>query len=186
MKTFDNKKIFTIIGLILLIILIIGIGIVVWFELFYNSPKDVKEDEEIVKIIEPVITRSDDVYFENKKLVAITFDDGPSQNITTRLLDELDKVIKEYDITKLILGYPKNMNNTIGEKCELVLRFKEMLENKFNLPVILQDERLTTVEATNYMIAADISIKKRKKKVDALAANIILQTYLDKERGGKI
>ena len=102
------------------------------------------------------------------------------------LLDELDRVIKEYDITKLILGYPKNMNNTIGEKCELVLKFKEMLETKFNLPVMLQDERLTTVEATNYMIAADISRKKRKKKVDALAANIILQTYLDKERGGKI
>ena len=102
------------------------------------------------------------------------------------LLDELDKVIKEYDVTKLILGYPKNMNNTIGEKCELVEKFKGMLENRFNLPVFLQDERLTTVEATNYMIAADISRKKRKKKVDSLAANIILQTYLDKERGGKI
>ena len=102
------------------------------------------------------------------------------------LLDELDKVIKEYDITKFILGYPKNMNNTVGEKCELVLWFKEMLEIKFGLPVILQDERLSTVEATNYMIAADVSRKKRKKKVDALAANIILQTYLDKERGGKI
>jgi putative Holliday junction resolvase len=78
------------------------------------------------------------------------------------------------------------MNNTIGERCETTLEFQKLLEKKFNIEVILQDERLTTVEATNYMIAADISRKKRKKKVDALAANIILQTYLDKERGGKI
>ena len=102
------------------------------------------------------------------------------------LLEELGVIVKEYNITKFILGYPKNMNNTIGERCETTLEFKALLEDKFNLPVILQDERLTTVEATNYMLAADISRKKRKKKVDALAANIILQTYLDKERGGKI
>ena len=81
---------------------------------------------------------------------------------------------------------PKNMNNTIGERCQTTLEFQKLLSEKFNIEVILQDERLTTVEATNYMIAADISRKKRKKKVDALAANIILQTYLDKERGGKI
>ena len=86
----------------------------------------------------------------------------------------------------MILGFPKNMNNTIGERCETTLKFKDMLTSKFNIPVILQDERLSTVEATNYMLEADISRKKRKKKVDALAANIILQTYLDKERGGKI
>ena len=102
------------------------------------------------------------------------------------LLKELENIIKEYNISKFILGYPKNMNNTIGERCETTLKFKDMLCDKFNLPVILQDERLTTVEATNYMVAADMSRKKRKKKVDALAANIILQTYLDKERGGKI
>ena len=102
------------------------------------------------------------------------------------LLNEIGCVIKEYNISKMILGFPKNMNNTIGERCETTLKFKDMLTNKFNIPVILQDERLSTVEATNYMLEADISRKKRKKKVDALAANIILQTYLDKERGGKI
>ena len=69
---------------------------------------------------------------------------------------------------------------------EVGIKFKEILESKFNIPVVLQDERLTTVEAHNYMIAADMSRKKRKKKVDALAANIILQTYIDKERGGRI
>ena len=102
------------------------------------------------------------------------------------LLNELESIIEEYNISKLILGYPKNMNNTIGERCQTTLEFQKLLSERFNIEVILQDERLTTVEATNYMIAADISRKKRKKKVDALAANIILQTYLDKERGGKI
>ena len=102
------------------------------------------------------------------------------------LLKELESIIKEYNITKMILGYPKNMNNTIGERCETTLEFQKMLIDRFNIEVILQDERLTTVEATNYMLQADISRKKRKNKVDSLAANIILQTYLDKERGGKI
>ena len=102
------------------------------------------------------------------------------------LLNELENIVIEYNITKFILGYPKNMNNTIGDRCLTTLEFQKMLKNKFNIEVILQDERLTTVEATNYMLQADISRKKRKKKVDALAANIILQTYLDKERGGKI
>ena len=76
------------------------------------------------------------------------------------------------------------MNNTIGNRCETTLEFKKLLEDKFDIEVVLQDERLTTVEATNYMLEADISRKKRKKKIDSLAANIILQTYLDKEKGG--
>ena len=97
------------------------------------------------------------------------------------LLNEIDSVIKEYNISKIVLGFPKNMNNTIGERCETTLKFKDMLESKFNIPVVLQDERLTTVEAHNYMIEADMSRKKRKAKVDALAATIILQTYLDKK-----
>ena len=115
-------------------------------------------------------------------LKTIRFNEGNYDS----LLVELENIIKEYNISKMILGYPKNMNNTIGERCLTTLEFKDKLVNKFNIEVILQDERLTTVEATNYMLAADISRKKRKHKVDALAANIILQTYLDKERGGKI
>ena len=99
------------------------------------------------------------------------------------LLVELETIINEFKISKIILGFPKNMNNTIGDRALTTLEFKDKLESKFNLPVIMQDERLSTVEATNYMIEADMSRKKRKKKVDALAANIILQTYLDKEKG---
>ena len=108
------------------------------------------------------------------------------ENDYDSLITELSEIIKEYNVCKIVLGYPKNMNNTIGERCETTLRFKEKLEENFNIEVVLQDERLTTVQATNYMLEADISRKKRKKKIDALAANIILQTYLDKEKGGRL
>ena len=108
------------------------------------------------------------------------------ENDYDSLIIELDKIIKEYNVCKIVLGYPKNMNNTIGERCETTLKFKEKLEEVFNIEVVLQDERLTTVQATNYMLEADISRKKRKKIVDALADNIILQSYLDKEKGGRL
>lgn len=100
------------------------------------------------------------------------------------LLPSISEVIEEYKISKIVLGLPKNMNNTMGDKCQIVMNFKDKLVKAFNIEVVLQDERLTTVEATNYMLEADISRRKRKKKIDSLAANIILQTYLDKERGG--
>lgn len=95
---------------------------------------------------------------------------------------ELKKIIEEYDIKKIILGLPKNMNNTVGERGLKTLAFKEKLFNWFNIDVEMQDERLTTVEATNYLLEADMSRKKRKKKIDKIAANIILQTYLDKRK----
>lgn len=100
------------------------------------------------------------------------------------LLPELKDIISEFNISKIVLGFPKNMNNTIGDRCETTLEFKKMIEDNLNIEVVLQDERLSTVEATNYMLAADVSRKKRKKKIDSLAANIILQTYLDREKGG--
>lgn len=101
------------------------------------------------------------------------------------LIPKIKELIEEYKISKIILGFPKNMNNSIGERGQVTLEFKEKIEKSLNIEVIMQDERLTTVEATNYMIEADISRKKRKKKVDSLAANIILQAYLDKERKNK-
>lgn len=97
-------------------------------------------------------------------------------------LQKLETVITEEKIGKLVLGLPKNMNNSVGESALRTLHFKEMLEEKFGLEVIMQDERLTTVEATSYLLASDISRKKRKTKVDGLAASIILQTYLDRKR----
>ena len=72
------------------------------------------------------------------------------------------------------------MNNSIGFAGERSLNFKKLLEENFDIPVNLEDERLSSVEANNIMISSDVSRKKRKKKVDALAATIILQTYLDR------
>ena len=115
-------------------------------------------------------------------LKTIRFNDGDYDSI----LPELEIIIKNYEISKIVLGLPKNMNNTMGERCETTIEFQKKLINKFNIAVVLQDERLSTVEATNYMLEADISRKKRKKKIDSLAANIILQTYLDREKGGKL
>lgn len=101
------------------------------------------------------------------------------------LIPEIKKLVNEFNVSKIILGLPKNMNNTLGDRCLETLAFKDKIEQNLNIEVIMQDERLTTVEATNYMLSADISRKKRKQKIDSLAANIILQTYLDKEKGNK-
>ena len=99
-----------------------------------------------------------------------------------RLIEEVKKIIDEKNVEKIVLGLPKNMNGTIGEKGELSYRFKEMLEKSTKLEVFLEDERLTTVEATNLLIKNDTSRKKRKKVVDSMAATIILQSFLDKNK----
>jgi len=97
------------------------------------------------------------------------------------LIKELIKIIDEYKIDLLVLGLPKNMDNTMGPRALSTLEFKEKLEN-LGYKVELQDERLSTVSAHNYMIEADMSRKKRKEKVDSLAATIILQTYLERRK----
>lgn len=102
-----------------------------------------------------------------------------------KTIEPLREIINSEKIEKLVLGLPKNMNNTIGDRANTTLEYKKILEDTFNLPVIMQDERLSTVAAHNYMLEADLSRKKRKAKVDGLAASIILQTYLDIERGKK-
>lgn len=95
-------------------------------------------------------------------------------------LDELKKIIEDNNITTLVLGLPKNMNNTLGPRALITLEYKEKLEQELNVEVILYDERLTSVISNNVLIDADISRKKRKKKVDGMAAVIILQGYLDR------
>ena len=97
-------------------------------------------------------------------------------------IDELKSIIKDYDITKIILGLPKNMNNSIGQRAEITLDYQKLLEERLKLPVIMFDERLTSVISNSILIEADISRKKRKKKVDSIAAQIILQDYLNKEK----
>ena len=97
-------------------------------------------------------------------------------------IEEIMSIIKEYNITKIILGLPKNMNNTLGERAETTLKYKELLEKNTNIPIVMFDERLTSVISNNILIEADMSRKKRKKKVDSIAAQIILQDYLNKEK----
>ena len=97
------------------------------------------------------------------------------------LIEPLKIIIKEENVEKIILGYPKNMNNTIGPRAQITKEFKNKLESNHNIEVILQDERLTSVISNNVLIEANISRKKRKKKVDGIAATIILQSYLDKK-----
>jgi putative Holliday junction resolvase len=95
----------------------------------------------------------------------------------------LDELLKEYEVSKVVIGLPKNMNNTIGPRAESSLAYGKMVEDHFALPVIYQDERLTTVQAERMLVEqADISRKKRKKVIDKLAASLILQNYLDGNR----
>ena len=108
-----------------------------------------------------------------------------SENNNDEILDELKDIIKDFNVEKIVLGLPKNMNNTMGDRALATLAFGEKIKNLFNIEVIFQDERLSTVSAHNYLLEANMSRKKRKVVVDALAANIILQTYLDKEKGWK-
>ena len=96
------------------------------------------------------------------------------------LVLEVEKIINEKHIDKIVLGYPKNMNNTIGERAKITLDFKKKLEEKTKLEVIMEDERLTSVVANNVLISADTRRDKRKKKVDGVASVIILQSYLDR------
>ena len=91
----------------------------------------------------------------------------------------IEELIAEYEVTEIVLGLPKNMNNTEGERCEKTLEFKEMLERRTSLPVTLWDERLTTVSADRAMIEGNIRREDRKQYVDKLAAVFILQGYLD-------
>ena len=98
------------------------------------------------------------------------------------LILPLRDIINKENIDTLVLGLPKNMNNTLGERALITLEFKKMLEDEFKLDVIMEDERLTSVISNNVLIQADVSRKKRKKKVDGIAAVIILQGYLDKLR----
>lgn len=97
-------------------------------------------------------------------------------------IPEIEKIVRENDVEKIILGFPKNMNNTLGERAMVTTEYQKKLEESLNIPVILFDERLTSVISNSVLIDADMSRKKRKKKVDGLAAQIILQDYLNKER----
>lgn len=96
------------------------------------------------------------------------------------LIEPLREIILKEEITNIVLGLPKNMNNSLGTRAMITLEFKEKIENKLGIEVIMEDERLTSVISNNVLISANVSRNKRKKKVDGMAAVIILQSYLDR------
>ena len=101
------------------------------------------------------------------------------ENKLRQTLARIEQLVEEYKVEKIILGYPKNMNNTIGDRAEKSEEFAKMLERRTGLEVILFDERLTTVSAHNAMIEGNVRREKRAQVVDKVAAVFILQTYLD-------
>ena len=114
-------------------------------------------------------------------LIASSYGVIRHQEEYSRLIDEVVKLVDLEKIDAIVLGFPKNMNNSIGPKGELSLKFKKELEKRLSIPIYLQDERLSTKSATDLLISGNVSRKGRKKVVDSVAATIILQTYLDKE-----
>ena len=98
------------------------------------------------------------------------------------LLEKIKKIVEEKEIGTFVLGYPKNMNNSLGFAVERTMQFKQILENVFDIPIVLIDERLSTTEAENRLIETDMKRMKRKEVIDSYAAAIILDTYLKESR----
>lgn len=114
-------------------------------------------------------------------LTTLRFDEDKPEMI----INDLKEIIDYYNADLIVIGLPKNMNNTLGDAVIRTRKFIKILNNNFDIKVVEQDERLSSVSANNLLISADVSRKKRKKKVDAVAATIILQSYLDKRKGEK-
>ncbi|MCI8731265.1 MAG: Holliday junction resolvase RuvX [Lachnospiraceae bacterium] len=102
-----------------------------------------------------------------------------SEKRLRQTLARIDALIEEYQVESIVLGFPKNMNNTIGNRAEKSLEFQKILKKRTGLPVVMWDERLTTVEAYQTMKETKVRREDRKKYVDELAAMFILQGYLD-------
>ncbi|PKG24462.1 Holliday junction resolvase RuvX [Niallia nealsonii] len=128
------------------------------------------------------------------KTVGVSISDAfgwTAQGIETIKIDEDKKefgikriglLIVEHDVSKIVVGLPKNMNGSIGFRGEASMDYAKLLEEEFGLPVILWDERLTTMAAERILLEADVSRKKRKKVIDKMAASMILQGYLDSQK----
>ena len=100
------------------------------------------------------------------------------------LIEEVSRIIEQEKIDTLVLGYPKNMNNSLGEAVERTENFAKLLKEKTNMEINFIDERLSTVEAENILLNGDVSRNNRKKVIDSIAASIILDTYLRKKEKG--
>ena len=107
------------------------------------------------------------------------------ENMLRRTCARIEELIEKYQVGKIVLGFPKHMNNEIGERAKKSLEFKDMLERRTNLEVVMWDERLTTKSANETLIELNVRRENRKQVVDQVAAVIILQSYLD-SIGGKV
>ena len=105
------------------------------------------------------------------------------ENKLRRTLARIEELIVEYEVDKIVLGLPLNMNDTVGERADASIEFKEKLERRTGLPVVLWDERLTTVEANEILEESGVPKSERKKYIDKIAAGFILQSYLDANTG---
>lgn len=101
------------------------------------------------------------------------------ENKLRRTCARIEELIREYEVEKIVLGFPKHMNNDVGERAEKSLEFKAMLERRTGLEVVMWDERLTTVAAERTLIESKVRRENRKKYIDKIAAVFILQGYLD-------
>ena len=102
------------------------------------------------------------------------------ENKLRQTMARIEELISEYQVERIVLGYPKNMNNTIGERAVKSLEFKEKLEKRTSLPVVMWDERLTTAEAERTLMETGVRRENRKQFLDQMAAVLILQGYLDR------
>lgn len=94
-------------------------------------------------------------------------------------MERIGELVSEYKVDTFVVGYPKNMNNTVGPRGEASEAYAALLKERFGLPVVLWDERMTTMAAERVLLDADMSRKKRKNVIDKMAAVMILQGYLD-------
>lgn len=123
------------------------------------------------------VAMSDELLITAQVLETITRKD---ENKLRKTYARIEEIAKEYQVERIVLGYPKNMNNTLGERIEQTEKFKEALERRTGLPVILWDERLTTIAAEKSLMDSQVRREHRKQYVDQVAASLILQGYLDR------
>ena len=122
------------------------------------------------------VALSDELHITAQPLETITRKDANKLRKTYARIEEL---VKEYNVEKIVLGLPKNMNNTVGERAEKALEFGEMLKKRTGLEIIMWDERLTTVASEKVLMESGVRRENRKKVIDQIAASMILQGYLD-------
>lgn len=94
----------------------------------------------------------------------------------------IEEIIKEYGVEEIVLGYPKNMDNSVGERGKATEEFRDRLEKRCGIPVVLWDERLTTMESERILMDGGIRRENRKSRIDWMAASLILQSYMDSLR----